>query len=68
VLRRLDLSTQQASDLDEAGWTCSDPICLPFAEPAGVWADGENRLLVSDTNNNRIVEIDRAAKTTRTWA
>jgi thiol-disulfide isomerase/thioredoxin len=67
TLRRLDLANKEASDMDD-GWNCTDPLCLPFAEPAGVWADGPHRLLVSDTNNNRIVEVDLSAKTTRTWA
>jgi thiol-disulfide isomerase/thioredoxin len=67
TLRRLDLANKEVSDMDD-GWNCTDPLCLPFGEPAGVWADGPNRLLVSDTNNHRIVEVDLAAKTTRTWA
>ncbi len=66
ALRLVDLEKEETADLDE-GFSCAGAVCLPYGEPAGVWADGENRLLVSDTNNHRIAEIDRAARTVRTW-
>lgn len=68
ALRRVDLEAKEVSDLEGEGWSCIDPVCLPLAEPAGIAADGPDRLLVSDTNNHRIVEVNRAAKTTRTWS
>lgn len=68
ALRLIDMNTRQVSDVDNHGWNCTDEICLPFNEPAGIWADGENRILVADTNNHRIVEIRRDLKTSRKWA
>jgi thiol-disulfide isomerase/thioredoxin len=68
ALRLIDLEAKTLADLDAEGWTCLDPVCLPLAEPAGIWADGANRILVSDTNNHRIIEIRRDEKTMKTWA
>lgn len=68
ALRLVDTAAMQARDLDNHSWHCLDPICLPFAEPAGVVADGPDRLLVADTNNHRVVDINRAHKTMRSWA
>ncbi len=68
ALRLIDMNTRSVSDMDDHAWQCTDDVCLPFAEPAGIWADGENRLLVCDTNNHRIIEIRRDAKTSRKWA
>jgi thiol-disulfide isomerase/thioredoxin/DNA-binding beta-propeller fold protein YncE len=54
-------------DLD--GGTVADiPGADGLKEPAGITADGPGRLLVSDTNRHRIVEIDLIAGQTRTWA
>lgn len=66
-LRVLDLETREVRDLDD-GLLCEDPVCLPLAEPAGVWTDGPHRLLVSDTNNHRILEYRPAEARYRTWA
>lgn len=66
ALRLIDLTAGTVSDLDE-GFTCVDALCLPFGEPAGVAADGPDRLLVTDTNNHRIVLVDRARRITETW-
>ncbi len=66
VLRLIDLQAQTIADLDD-GFLCADPICLLLAEPAGVIAAGPTRLLVVDTNNHRIVEVDTALRQTRTW-
>ncbi|KAF0225340.1 MAG: NHL repeat-containing [Rhodospirillaceae bacterium] len=41
---------------------------LDICEPAGIATDGANRLLVSDTNNHRIIEVDLRANTVRAWA
>lgn len=64
--------------LDEAAGTvetvklgtlrCEGSACRrPLAEPAGIWANGPDRLLVSDTNNHRIVEVDLKARRLRPW-
>jgi thiol-disulfide isomerase/thioredoxin len=66
-VRVLDLASEQATDLDN-GFTCLDAICLPLAEPAGVAIAADGRVLVSDTNNHRIVAFDLAARTSRTLA
>jgi thiol-disulfide isomerase/thioredoxin len=66
VLRDVALAEKTVDDLAPA--ICLDPVCLPYGEPAGIWADGPSRLLLSDTNNHRIVEIDRTNNTTKTWA
>ena len=68
ALRQIDINTLLVSDVDNHEWECRDDVCLPFHEPAGIWADGESRILVSDTNNHRIVEIRRDIKTSRKWA
>jgi thiol-disulfide isomerase/thioredoxin/sugar lactone lactonase YvrE len=65
VLRRLHLAERRVSTLDLG--TCEDALCLPLGEPAGVWADGEHRLLISDTNNHRIVEVRLDRGTYKTW-
>ena len=66
-LRSLHLGAKRVSDFDD-GFAGADPVCLPFGEPAGVVADGADRLLMADTNNHRIVEFRRAARIYRTWA
>mgnify|MGYP001393406678 CR=1 FL=1 len=67
VLRIIDLKLRDVRDLDD-GFLCEDPVCLPLGEPAGVWADGHDRLLVADTNNHRVVEYRLAERRYRTWA
>jgi len=64
-IRVIDLAGGQMTDLGPLA--CADSECLPAGEPAGVAVDGTDRLLVSDTNNHRIVEIRLADATTRTW-
>ncbi len=66
MLRRLDLRSHRVDDL--AIGDCADPLCRPAAEPAGIAVAGPARLLVSDTNNHRIIEVDLAAGRYRTWA
>jgi thiol-disulfide isomerase/thioredoxin len=65
-LAALDLAAGELSDVDN-GFTCVDAVCLPLAEPAGVHHDGDTRLLVSDTNNHRLLIYDRDARTTATF-
>ncbi len=68
TLRRLDLAAQRV-ELFAADFLCEDPLCLPrLGEPAGLWLDGAGDLLVSDTNNHRILRYDLAGKRYRTWA
>lgn len=66
ALRLLDLRVRRVADLDD-GFTCLDPVCYPLGEPAAVTADGDGRLLVSDTNNHRILDFDLAQRTYKTW-
>ncbi len=68
VLRVMDLEAGRVSDLDEGSFVCTDPLCLPAAEPAGVTAGGPERLLMVDTNNHRVVEYRLKHKTYGTWA
>jgi DNA-binding beta-propeller fold protein YncE len=67
ALRSIDLAKAEAGDVDE-GFLCEDPVCLPLAEPAGVTADGDERILLVDTNNHRVLAYDLAKRTYRTWA
>ncbi|MEM7224972.1 MAG: hypothetical protein AAF495_18485, partial [Pseudomonadota bacterium] len=64
--RVVDLGHEEIRDLDN-GFLCTDPVCLPNHEPAGIAVDGE-RVLVVDTNNHRIVALDPKTRTTWTWA
>ncbi len=65
VLRRLDLNRARVEDIDLGH--CEDSLCLPLGEAAGLAVAGPARLLVSDTNNHRIVEVDLQARRHRTW-
>lgn len=65
AVRVIDLAEETVADID--GLTCTDPVCRPPAEPAGIVADGPHRLLVSDTNNHRIMEYRLDQGTFRTW-
>ena len=53
--------------LDEGDYVCRDTLCIPLAEPAGIWAD-DAHILVSDTNNHRVVAFRRGAREYETWA
>lgn len=66
ALRLVDSVAGRVDDL-AAGADCADDACVPLNEPAGLWADG-NRLLVSDTNNHRILAFDLAGNRYWTWA
>ncbi|MBK1668370.1 hypothetical protein CKO28_10020 [Rhodovibrio sodomensis] len=65
--RVLDLAAKRVTDLDD-GFDCADDECIPPAEPAGIWADGPDRVLLSDTNNHRVIEYLRTERLYRTWA
>lgn len=65
--RVLDLAARRVRDLDD-GFQCQDATCRPPAEPAGIWADGPERVLLADTNNHRILEYRLADRTCATWA
>jgi hypothetical protein len=47
---------------------CMDPLCVPLTEPAGIACAGENRLLVADTNNHRVVEYNLDRQSSQTWS
>ncbi|MGE0746993.1 MAG: thioredoxin-like domain-containing protein [Rhodospirillales bacterium] len=68
AVRVIDLAAARIDDLDESGLTCTDPVCLPLAEPAGLACDGPDRLLVADTNNHRILEYLPREGRISTWA
>lgn len=68
AVRVLDLERRTLSDLEDRPFTCADSLCLPLGEPAGIQPDGPDRLLLSDTNNHRIVEYRIAERTSRTWS
>lgn len=65
AIRLISLDERRINDVN--GLTCADPICHPPAEPAGIAADGPLRLLVSDTNNHRIIEYRLDLGVVRTW-
>lgn len=66
-LRVLDLDHGRVSDLDETGFDCADDARLPVGEPAGVIAAGPGRLLMTDTNNHRVLEVLTDERVLRTW-
>lgn len=54
--------------IDLKAATIADLVAVTgLAEPAGIAADGPDRLLISDTNNHRIVEYSIAEGIERTW-
>jgi len=65
--RVLDLAARRVRDLDD-GFTCHDASCAPPREPSGVWADGPDRVLVSDTDNHRVLIYRPAQGIYWTWA
>ncbi|HSK41006.1 MAG TPA: thioredoxin-like domain-containing protein [Arenibaculum sp.] len=68
AIRILDPATRMVEDFDAGDFACTDPVCRPLLEPAGVIADGPGRILVSDTGNHRILEYRVREGTYRTWA
>ena len=67
-VRTLDLGKKTVAEFDGGKFTCTDPICYPTREPAGIVAAGADRVLLVDTGNQRIEEYTPSAKTSRTWA
>ncbi len=67
-IRTLDLAKKTVSDFDGGKFTCTDPICYPTREPAGIVAVNPDRILLVDTGNQRIEEYTPSTKTSRTWA
>jgi len=67
ALRVIDLAKGEVSDLDD-GFLCEDPVCLPLAEPAGVAAAPDGRVLLVDTNNHRVLEFDLKRRSYHSWA
>jgi sugar lactone lactonase YvrE len=66
-LRRLDLRDRCVSDMDESRFCCGGGPVFRAGEPAGVTADGTERLLMADTNNHRIVEIRPGQRRLKIW-
>jgi thiol-disulfide isomerase/thioredoxin/DNA-binding beta-propeller fold protein YncE len=67
-IREIDLSKREVSDFDGGKFTCVDQICIPMREPAGIYADSAERMLLVDTGNHRVDEYLASAKTYHTWA
>ncbi|MBF0175868.1 MAG: redoxin domain-containing protein [Magnetococcales bacterium] len=68
TLRIINLAEKHIGDLEALGCQCTEPLCLPLMEPAGVAVDSPDRLLVCDTGHHRIREYRLDAKTCRTLA
>ncbi|MSO69425.1 MAG: redoxin domain-containing protein [Alphaproteobacteria bacterium] len=66
AVRLIYLKAGTIDDLDDGSFVCQDSLCLPLGEPAGVAVDAEGRILVSDTNNHRIVAYDPIQRTYQT--
>jgi len=65
ALRRLDLASRRVETIP---WgDCADALCLPLGEPAGIAVAAPNRLLLSDSNNHRILDINLSLNTYCTW-
>lgn len=62
AIRIIDPGSGLVSDLNHL--TSS----LNLSEPAGIATAGDDRLLLSDTNNHRILEVNLRANTVRAWA
>ncbi|RJF80492.1 hypothetical protein D3874_25510 [Oleomonas cavernae] len=65
TLRRLDRETAQVSTL---ALECTDPVCLPSGQAAGLCPKGDGRFILADTNNHALMLVDLASGTTATWA
>jgi thiol-disulfide isomerase/thioredoxin len=68
AIRELDLPTHAALDFDGGKFTCLDPVCVPTREPAGIFADTPDRILLVDTGNHRIDVYQSSKKSYHTWA
>ena len=67
-IRTLNLGDKTVSDFDGGKYTCTDPICYPTREPAGIVVANSDRILLVDTGNHRVEEYTPSTKTSRTWA
>lgn len=67
-LRVIDLAAGTVSDFDGGRFTCDDPLCLPARQPAGVWADGPDRVFMVDSGNGRVDLYTVSTRVLRTWA
>ncbi len=68
AVRELDLPKHEVLDFDGGKFTCVDPVCVPTREPAGIFVDTADRVLLVDTGNHRIDEYRPSSKTYHTWA
>ena len=64
----MQTQSERVSRLDTGQYVCTDAICIPLAEPAGIFCVSDHRLLVVDTNNHRVVEYDLLNKKSVTWS
>ncbi|MFT3791624.1 MAG: thioredoxin-like domain-containing protein [Rudaea sp.] len=67
-VRTLDLKQKTVSEFDGGKYTCTDPVCYPLREPAGIAVASPDRVLLVDTGNHRIEEFRPSSRTSRTWA
>jgi hypothetical protein len=67
-IRTLDLAGKTVAEFDGGKYTCTDPICYPTREPAGIVVASSDRILLVDTGNQRIEEYTPSTKTSKTWA
>ena len=67
IMRKLSLADNQARDFG-VDFTCKDDLCIPHGEPAGVLIDDDGTVLLSDTNNHRILRFDPEDQSYQTWA
>jgi sugar lactone lactonase YvrE/thiol-disulfide isomerase/thioredoxin len=67
-LRVLDLAGGEVCDFDDGAYHCTDEVCLPLSEPAGVTVAEDGRVFVVDTNNHRVLVYHPDNRTYRTWA
>lgn len=67
-VRTLDLRAKTVSEFDGGKYTCTDPVCLPTREPAGIAVASQDRILLVDTGNHRVEEYRPSTKTSHTWA
>ncbi len=67
-IRTLDLAKKTVSEFDGGKFTCTDPICYPTREPAGILVANSDRIFLVDTGNQRIEEYTPSKMTSRTWA
>jgi DNA-binding beta-propeller fold protein YncE len=67
-IRTLNLDNKTVADFDGGKYTCTDPICYPTREPAGIVVANPDRIFLVDTGNQRIEEYTPSTKTSKTWA